>query len=137
MDKIYVELFEADSKKGFYWTKNDQYYYLFPANDVTKGVVYRMLVFDNQADFDKRMAGERIDAKQIVWIKEMNWEKWIWYSWMLFDRDQKKAWYVNLYDNVAPSPEKNYSKLIVIKAAEYRERTDAVAAQRAELEIGD
>jgi hypothetical protein len=56
---------------------------------------------------------------------------------MLFDRDQKKAWYVNLYDNVAPSPEKNYSKLIVIKAAEYRERTDAVAAQRAELEIGD
>ena len=56
---------------------------------------------------------------------------------MLFNKDEKKAWYVNLYDNIAPSPEKNYSKLIVIKQAEYREKVDSVAAQRAAIEIGD
>ena len=39
---------------------------MFPASDTSKGVVYRMLVFDNEGDFAKRCAGERIDAKQIV-----------------------------------------------------------------------
>ena len=135
MDKTYIELFETSSKKGFQGKKDWNFYYLFPSQDTTRGVVYWMLVFDNESDFDKRNAGERIDAKQIVGIKEMNGDKWPWYSGMLFDRDNKQAWYVNLYENTAPSPEKNYQKLIILKQAEYRER--AVDAQRASIETGD
>lgn len=137
MDKTYIELYETESKKWFKWTKNNQYYYLFPAGNTTSGVVYRMLVFDNEDDYQRRLTGERVDAKQIVGIKEMHNDEKIWYSWMLFNRDEKKAWYVNLYDNTAPSPEKNYQKLVIIKPAEYRERTDTVAEMRASIEIGD
>ena len=135
MDKTYIELYESASKKGFEGKKNWNFYYLFPANDVSKGVVYWMLVFDNEEDYAKRIAWERGDAKQIVWIKEMNGDKWPWFSGMLFNRDEKKAWYVNLYDNTAPSPEKNYDKMIVIKQAEYRERTETgVEASRTAVE---
>lgn len=137
MDKIYIELKETDSKKGFGWGKNWNYYYLFPATDTSKGVVYRMLVFDNEEDYSKRLKGDRIDAKQIVGIKEMVSDKGPWYSGMLFNRDEKQAWYVNLYDNTTPSPEKNYEKLVILKQAEYREKTDSVEAQRAAIETGD
>ena len=140
MEKTFIELFETESKKGFKWEKNDSYYYLFPANGESaqgKGVVYRLLKFDNIEDFNKRLLGERVDAKQIVGIKEMHGDKGVWYSGILFDRDNKQARYVNLYDNVAPSPEKPYDKLIALKEAEYREKTDAVAQLRASIEIGD
>lgn len=137
MDKTYIELYEASNWKWFKGEKNWNYYYLFPAGDTTMGVLYRMLVFDNEEDYNKRLTGERIDAKQIVGIKEMHGDKWIWYSGMLFNREEKKAWYVNLYDNTAPSPEKNYQKLVILKQAEYRERTNPVEEQRKQMEIGD
>lgn len=135
MDKTFIELYASDNWKGFQWEKNSSYYYLFPSNDNTKGVVYRMLVFDNKDDFEKRLTGERIDAKQIVGIKEMHGDRGIWYSGILFDRDNKKAWYVNLYENTTPSPEKKHDKMIVLKQAEYREQPGVI--DRAKYETGD
>ena len=134
MEKLFIELYETENKKWFKWEKNDNYYYLFKANDNAKGVVYWMLVFDNKADYEKRLTWERIDAKQIVWIREMHWDKWMWYSGMLIDSAIKKSWYVNLYDNTTPSPDKPHDKMIILKEAEYREKPKSGIES---IEVGD
>lgn len=123
MEKLFIELFKTDKwRKG---EKDETYYYMFetsPQTAAEKGVVYWVLYFNNKDNYEKKLAGERdVTADGIIGIKEKPGENGIWYSGMKFDNENKKAFYVNLYDNNMKDPAKQYDKLLVMKEAEYRE----------------
>jgi len=123
MNKEFVNLFTLKND-NHHWEANGKFYYLFPAwaEKQMEGIRYRMLIFDNEADYKTRLDGkEKVDAKMICSIKEKSNDKGTWLGWMLFDRDNKKAFFVNLYDNNMKAPGKEHDKLIVLKETERRE----------------
>lgn len=132
--KIYVNLKETENKKGFSWEKWWQYYYVFPASEEmfnSKWIVYRALMYTNKENFDKKVAGERIDADLISSVKEHQNDKGTWYWGMMFNNDTRQAFFVNIYDNEMKTPEKNYDKLLVINETEWREKGTSTPATEA------
>jgi hypothetical protein len=55
---------------------------------------------------------------------------------MLFDNDNKKAYFVNVYSNDTKGPGKDHDFMLVVKETEYRERPVSPAeALRASIEV--
>jgi len=124
-DKANVSLEKKD--KCFTWKRDGKFFYLFPTSDVKYAetqVAYWMLVFDNEDDWLKKIWGDRdVKAQGVVGIKEKvkdNWDSWLW--WMMFDNDNKRTWFVNLYESTFNKPGEEVNKYLVIKETEYRER---------------
>ena len=122
-DKTYVDLFwiKSNSFKG---EKDGLFFNVFPTSDEhqAKGTLYRCAVYDNQEDYEKNLAWERINSKFFFGIKE-RWEgENMRLSWMLFKEEEKKSYFVNMYDNKLKQPGKEHDKLLILKEAERREK---------------
>ena len=77
---------------------------------------------DPKEAFDKKCAGERVDADLIASIKDRSNDKGSWLWGMLFDNENKKAYFINMWDNSFKSPGKDNDKYISLTETEYRER---------------
>ena len=122
--KVFVNLY-VKGKDNYTGEKDGKYYYVFPATSkdgVARKSLYYLLVFKDKANFDKKCAGERINADLIAWIweKEKDWRTWLW--GMLSDDGEKKSYWIGLYDNKLKSPGKDNDKLLTLTETEYRER---------------
>lgn len=125
VQKVVVNLEKKD--KNFIWEKDGKYYYLFPTSDVKYAetqIAYWMLVFGDKESWEKKVNWDRdVKATTVVWIKERVADDWhSRLSWMMFDNENKKAWYVNLNDSTFNNPGEEAKKYLAIKEAEYRER---------------
>lgn len=134
--KVYINLY----KKGddnFIWEKDGKYFYVFPSSQerqLTSDIVYWVLVFKNKDTFDKKCNWERVDADLIASIKERSNERGTYLSGMLFDNDEKTAFFINMWDNSFKSPGKDNDKYLALTEAEYRERTtSSTEAERANM----
>lgn len=135
MTKTYIELTETSNQKWFKWSKDWLHYYVFSAGDEKReatGVIYWALCYSNEETFNQKLEGERVDADFIASIKEFTKEDKSRLGWMLFKNEEKKAYFVNLYDNEMKTPEKNYDKLLVLTETEYREKPQAATAPAGE-----
>lgn len=126
MEKIYVDFFTVGNN-SFKGEKNGHYYYLFPtsAEKQMEWVLYWLLVFKSKENFDARMKWEKVDADMIAGIKERTNEQWTWLWWMLFDNEEKKAFFISLFDNNMVAPGKEHAKTLVLKETDYREKPEA------------
>lgn len=125
VQKVIVNLEKKD--KSFIWEKDGKYYFLFPTSDIKYAetqIAYWMLVFDDKDARTKKINWDRdVKALTVVWIKERSADDWhSWLSWMMFDNENKKAWYVNLNDSTFGKPGEEVKRYLSIKEAEYRER---------------
>lgn len=141
MEKIFVNLFKTD--RGFkgegMLNNRPAYFYSWatsPEKFAETGVAYWTSVYFSQEDFNKKMAWDRdIKSDLMAGIKEKNSDKGVWYGGMLFDNANKKAYFVNLYNNDTPAPGKDHDKMLVVKETEYRERPlSGIEATRAAVE---
>lgn len=134
MEKTYIHLMFNEWKKWFTWEKDGKYYYVVPAGDAKSaatGVLFRCFIYHTKEAFDEKLSGKYVDADQIASIKEFhkNDKTRLW--GMLFDNPNKKAFFINLYDNDMRSPDKNYDKLLVLAETEWREKsTPAVEGEK-------
>lgn len=127
METIYVEL--QANWKFLVGEKNGKHYCMFDATDeqkATKGTMYRVLVFNDGETLSKKLAGERVDADQICWIKEMTGENGTRFSGILFNNDEKRAFFVNVYENKTKGPGSEYDKLLKLKETEWKERSNSI-----------
>ena len=128
-NKVYVNLF-LKGKNNYTGSKDGKYYYVFPSskdNETVRGdVLYWVLVFRDEATFNKKCAWERVDADMVSSIKEKVDEKTgkTWLSGMLFDNVEKKAYFLGMWDNTIKSPGRDNDKWISLKETEYRERKE-------------
>ena len=123
--RVSISLQKKD--KNFIWEKDWKYYFLFPTSDIKYAetqIAYWMLVFDDKDARTRKINWDRdVKAISVVWIKEHVWDDWhSWLSWMMFDNENKKAWYVNLNESTFNQPGEEPGKYLSIKDAEYRER---------------
>lgn len=126
----FVNLYKQDWKEdSFYWEKDWRFYYVFPTSEEwkSKQVYYRVAVFDDKDQFEKRRAWERVDWKLFfgIWMKQSknNPENtWLW--GMIFDDENKKAYFVNLKDNTFKKEWRNHDKYLQLTETEYREKKE-------------
>lgn len=85
-------------------------------------------MYKNEETFKQKLSGEKVDADLIASIKEHESEKGARYGWMMFDNENKQAFFVNVYDNDMRTPDKDYDKLLVIKETERREKETPTAS---------
>ena len=127
-NRVYVNLYKKN-EDNYYWEKDWLYFYLIPSRleYQAQDIIYWVCVYKSKDKFDKRMDPdnkEKIEA-DIFWsIKERSSEKGIWYWWVLFDNVDKKAYFLNLYDNTLkwPDSKSNNDKTLTLTETEYRER---------------
>ena len=65
-------------------------------------------------------------------IKDRSNDKGSWLWGMLFDNEEKKAYFLNMWDNTFKSPGKDNDKYLSLTETEYRER--ATSSNEAEKE---
>lgn len=136
-NKVYVNLF-LKGKNNYTGSKDGKYYYVFPSgkdnDNVVWGILYYVLVFRDESTFNKKCAGERVNADMVSSIKLKEDEKTgrTWLSGMLFDNVEKKAYFLGMWDNTFKSPGKDNDKYLSLTETEYRER--ATSSNEAEKE---
>lgn len=136
MQKTYIDLYETSNKKWFKGTKDWINYYLFSAGDERKnndGIIYWCLGYKDIEKFNAKLNWEKVDADYITSIKEFNknWKTRLW--GMFFMNDDRKAYFVNLYENDMKTPDKEYDKQLVLTETEYREKAIAPAKEDADF----
>lgn len=122
--RVYINLYKKGND-NYTGEKDGKYFYVFPSSperQMTSDIVYWILVFRDKAQFDRKCAGERVDADMIASIKDRSNDKGHWLWWMLFDNDEKKAFFINMWDNSFKSPGKDNDKYLSLTETEYRER---------------
>lgn len=122
--RVYINLYKK-GKDNFTWEKDGKYFYVFPASQdhqVINDIVYWVLVFRDKVQFDKKCWGERVNADMIASIKDKSNDKGHWLWGMLFDNEEKKAYYLNMWDNSFKAPGKDNDKYLSLTETEYRER---------------
>lgn len=134
MNKTYINLKAIENQKWFTWEKDSKNYLVVPASDekaASTGTLFWAFVYNNQETFNEKMAGKRVDADRIASIKEFSKEGKTWLWGMMFDNENKKAYFVNLYDNEMRTPDKDFDKLLVLTETERREKpTDSNSAEK-------
>lgn len=123
-NRVYINLYKK-GENNFTWEKDGRYFYVFPSSperQMTSDIVYWVLVFNNKEAFDKKCNGDRVDADMIASIKDRSNDKGSWLWWMLFDNENKKAYFLNMWDNSFKAPGKDNDKYLSLTETEYRER---------------
>lgn len=136
MQKTYIDLYETSNKKWFKGTKDGINYYLFSAGDERRNadwIIYWCLWYKDADKFNAKLNWEKVDADYITSIKEFNknGKNRLW--GMFFMNDERKAFFVNLYENDMKTPDKEYDKQLVLTETEYREKTIAPAKTDADF----
>jgi hypothetical protein len=131
-NNTYVELNQAPSGKAWTGTKDGQYYWVFQSRDEqyqANGTLYWLLVYNDEEKYNRKIAGERLDADLMASIKEKTSSRdgSTWLGGMVFDNPNKKAFFVNLQFNEAKSEDKNFDALLSIKETEFREKGESTA----------
>ena len=86
-NRVYINLYKKGND-NFTGEKDGKYFYVFPSSperQMTSDIVYWLLVFNTKEAFDKKCAGERVDADLIASIKDRSNDKGSWLWWMLFE----------------------------------------------------
>lgn len=123
-NRVYINLYKKGND-NYHGEKDGKFFYVFPSSperQMTSDIVYWVLVFNTKEAFDKKMAGERVDADMIASIKDRSNDKWSWLWGMLFDNENKKAYFLNMGDNSFKAPGKDNDKYLSLTETEYRER---------------
>ncbi len=123
-NRVYINLYKKGND-NFTGEKDGKFFYVFPSSperQMTSDIVYWLLVFNTKEAFDKKCAGERVDADMIASIKDRSNDKGSRLWGMLFDNENKKAYFINMWDNSFKSPGKDNDKYISLTETEYRER---------------
>ena len=132
--RVYINLYKK-GKDNFTWEKDGKYFYVFPASQdhqVINDIVYRVLVFRDKIQFDKKCAGERVNADMVASIKDKSNDKGHWLWGMLFDNEEKKAFFLNMWDNSFKAPGKDNDKYLSLTETEYRERVTSTTEEEKE-----
>ena len=78
--RVYINLYKKGND-NFHGEKDGRYFYVFPSSperQMTSDIVFWVLVFNTKEAFDKKMAGERVDADLIASIKDRSNDKGNW-----------------------------------------------------------
>lgn len=132
--RVYINLYKK-GKDNFTWEKDGKYFYVFPASQdhqVINDIVYWVLVFRDKVQFDKKCGGERVNADMVASIKDRSNDKGHWLWGMLFDNEEKKAYFLNMWDNSFKAPGKDNDKYLSLTETEYRERVTSTTEEEKE-----
>jgi len=124
--KFYLSTVQEN--KQYKWTGENLYVFIdYPKTEQlqAKGIEYFVNFYADEDNYRKALEGNRKDSIKIMscplFAKTTKaWKPY--YGWVLRDDENKKAWFISLFDNEFKKPGSEADKVLSLQAAEYRER---------------